>query len=84
VNGTRYQFLARSALAQDQHRILVLAHFLDELVDPLHFGGDADQPTETGARAQLLAQDAIFLVQLDVPHHAIQLGAQLLGCERAW
>ena len=65
MNRARHQLLARSALAQNQHRIVVLADLFDQLVDALHLGRDADQAAKARAGAQLLAKNAIFLVQLD-------------------
>src|SRR5713226_63306 len=55
VDRARHQFLARSALALDQYRIVMLADLFNHFVDPLHFRGDPDEPTKSRPSAQLLA-----------------------------
>ena len=82
MNRARHQFLARAALSQDQDRIIMLRHFLDQLVDALHPRRDADESAETRPAVQLLAQQAVFLVDFDGMHQAIQLGAQFLDVKR--
>ena len=82
MNRTRHQLLARAALAQDQHRIVVLADLFNHLVHALHLRRNADQPAKARPRAQLLAQDAIFLIEFDGAHHALQLGAQFFNVKR--
>ena len=82
MDRARHQFLARPALAENQHRIGVLRHFLDQLVHPLHPRGHPDQPAKSRPAAQLLAQQAVFLVHLDGVHQAVQLGTQFLHVKR--
>ncbi len=81
MDGAGHEFLARPALPENQHRIIVLAHLLDHFVHALHFGGDANEAAETWAAAQLFAQDTVFLVEFDGVQQAVQLAAQLVDVE---
>ena len=81
MNAAGHEFFPRSALPEDENGILMLAHFFDDFVDTLHFHGDTDQPAEPWPRAQLLAQQAVLLLEFHRAPHAFQPGAQLLNAE---
>src|SRR5438309_6342052 len=82
MNAAGHEFFPRSALPEDENGILMLADFFDDFVDTLHFYGDTDQPAEPWPRAQLLAQQAILLLEFHRAPHAFEAGAQLLNAER--
>src|SRR5947199_78426 len=82
MNAAGHEFFPRSALPQDENGILMLAHFFDNFVDALHFHGNADQPAEPRPRAQLLAQQAVLLLEFHRAPHAFEAGAQLLNAAR--
>ncbi len=82
MHAPGHQFLAGAALPQNQNRILMQAHFLDDFINALHALGDADQAAEARPGAQLFSQQLIFLLQLHGPGGAFQARAQLLDAER--
>ena len=82
MNGAGHQLLARSALAQNQHGIVVLADLFDQAVNALHLGREADQSAETRASAQLFAQHAVFLIDFKRADHTVQLAAQFGNVKR--
>jgi hypothetical protein len=82
MNAARHELFSRSTFPEDQNGVLMLAHFFDHLVDALHFHRYADQPAETWARPQLLAEQPVLLLQFDSPGHAFEAGAQLFNAER--
>src|ERR1700730_1050426 len=77
-----HSLLPRAALAQDENGIFMQADLLNDLIDALHALGNADETAEAWARAQLLAQQMIFLLQLDSARRALQTGAQFLNPKR--
>src|SRR6266403_925070 len=82
MNAARHELFPRSTFPEDENWVLVLAHFLDHLVDALHFHRDADQPAEPRTRPQLLAEQPVLLLQVNCFGHAFEAGAQLLNAER--
>ena len=60
----------------------MLADLFDHLVEALHLGRNADQAAKARAGSQLLAKNAILVVQLDALNQPLDLGAQLLHMER--
>src|SRR5690348_17102137 len=82
VNRLRHEFLARTAFAEHEDRIIVITHLLDHAVDALHLRRKPDQPAESGPRTQLLAQNAVFLIDFERVCHTIQLSAQLWYVKR--
>ena len=82
MDGPRDQLFSRSAFAQDQHGIGVLAHFLDQPVHALHLGREPDETRESGARAKLLAQDAVLLRDFERAHDAVEFASELGNVKR--
>ena len=82
MDGARHQFFAGAALSQNQYWIIVLAHFFNQLVHALHLGRQANQASKPRTRSKLLPQHAIFLVEFERAHHAVELGSQLRYVER--
>src|SRR6266404_3335767 len=82
MNAARHELFPRSTFPEDENWVLVLAHFLDHLVDALHFHRDADQPAEPRTRPQLLAEQPVLLLQVNCFGHAFEAGAQLRNAER--
>src|ERR1700689_1234866 len=82
MNRARYKLLARSAFAEDEDRVVVLADLLDQPVHALHFGRNADQPAESGPCAKLLPQNPILLIHFQQPNDSVELGAELGNMER--
>jgi len=82
MDTTRDEFLSRAALAEDEHRILVLADLFDDFVDALHFFGDANEAAEAWARAKLFAEETVFLLKIHGTGDTFQAGAQLFDAER--
>jgi len=70
MNAASHEFFSRSAFPKDENGGLMLAHLFNHFVDALHFHGDADQPAEPGPRAQLLAEQAVLLLEFDGARHA--------------
>src|SRR3984893_12858305 len=82
MHAARHHFFSGAAFSQDQHGIFMLADFFDHLVNPLHLGGNADEAPKAGLGAQLLAQEAILLLQLDGARHTFKARAQLVRAKR--
>src|SRR5579871_2205031 len=78
MNTSSDEFLARAAFPQDQNGIIVLADLFDDFVNPLHFFRSTNQSAKTGASAQLLAEQAVFLLQLDRVHDAFEARAHFI------
>lgn len=64
MNALGYHLFPSAAFAQEQDGILMLADLLDHFVHALHFHRKADDAAETGTILQLLAQEAVFLLEL--------------------
>lgn len=62
MQAARDQLLARAALVEDQHRIIVPADFLNPFVDAMLALGNADDSAASGPRAQRLAQQLTVVV----------------------
>src|SRR5271169_6087436 len=82
MDRARDKLLTRSAFAENQDRIVMLADLLDQPVYALHFGRNADQPSESGPGAELLAQNPILLIHFEQANDAVELGAELGNMER--
>ncbi len=82
VNRARHQLLAGAALAQDQHRMRAVRRLGDDAVKLLHLRRAADDRAEAFLGLDLLAQDAVFAGELQMPDHALQQQPKLFQVER--
>ncbi len=84
MNRARHQLLPRPALPENQHRIFVLAHFLDQLVHPLHPRRHADEAAETraGCATARAAVDSPAPLRRREPR--VPAACAIPPCETAW
>ena len=79
MEGAGHQFLARAALAEDQHGRIGGRHLAQSFQQPLHRG---TLPEQALARVHLSPEFAVFLRQPAVTHGALDRHAQLISGER--
>src|SRR5579863_3417394 len=81
VNGARYHFLARPALAQYQHRMHAVGGLGDDAVELLHLRRPSNDAAEPLFRFHLLAQNAVLGLELQVAAHALQQQLEFVQAE---
>ena len=76
VDGPRDEFLARAALAGDEHSCIGAGHLVDQIADFLHGPTAANQQAESGSLPNLVAEGTVFPAQAhgleDVFHRVAQ------------
>ncbi|MNN15074.1 hypothetical protein D3C81_1281700 [compost metagenome] len=82
MHGLRRQFLARAALANQQHGGLGRANLAQLVVDRLHGFGTAQQPAKAPVAAQLAAQRMDFRLQLAGSGNALEDGLEPRDVDR--
>ena len=82
VDGARHQLLARSAVAQEEHRRVGLRHRPDLLEHPLHGLRAAQDVVEAVPPLDFGAKPAVLLAELLVLHRALDDQRELRKLER--
>ena len=82
MNGACDHFLARAALAQNQHWMHTVGRFGDDAIKPFHFRRTADDPSISLLRFHFLAQNAVLGFQFQVASHALQQQLEFINAER--